>query len=76
LPRPTPPTDTTGSNVELRDNLAQDLCSKRGGGQSGLFCGGYDFVAIVCAPYGDPNQFTCVTNTTFVTPALCTGFSN
>jgi len=96
---------TTGSNVELRDNLAQDLCSKRGGGQSGLFCDGYDFVAgayrpeatwkcaaakslggdcnsdpycgsFVCAPYGDANQFTCVTNTTFVTPALCTAFSN
>ena len=96
---------TTGGNVGLRDNLAQDLCSKRGGGQSALFCDGYDFVAgayrveatwtcsaakglgagcnsdpycgsLVCAPYGDPNQFTCVANTMFVTPTLCTAFSN
>jgi len=32
----------TGSDVYKRDNLAQDLCSKRGGGQSGLFCDAYD----------------------------------
>jgi V8-like Glu-specific endopeptidase len=90
-------------DVYQRDNLAQDLCSKRGGGQSGLFCDAYDFGAgayraegswtckaaladgaacntdpycgsFVCAPYGEPNQFTCVANMPFVTPTLCTAF--
>ena len=96
---------TTGTTVAARDNLAQDLCSKRGGGDTGLFCDAYDFVAdayrtestwkctaakanggacstdqycssLVCAPYGDPSQFTCVANTTFITASVCSAFSN
>ena len=35
----------TGTGVGTRDNLAQDLCSKRGGGVSGLYCDAYDFGA-------------------------------
>lgn len=34
----------TGTDVFTRDNLAQDLCSKRGGGQTGNFCDAYDSV--------------------------------
>jgi hypothetical protein len=97
---------TTGTNVTERENLAQDFCSKRGGGDTGLYCDAYDFVANdyraestwkcagaqgdgsscstdqyctshVCAPYSDPAQFTCVESTTsFVTPAVCSAFSN
>jgi hypothetical protein len=36
---------TSGSDVSARDNLAQDLCSKRGGGSTGLFCDAYDHAA-------------------------------
>ena len=93
----------TGTSVAVRDNLAQDLCSKRGGGVSGLYCDAFDFGAnayraentwtcksavanagacntdsycssFVCAPFGTPNQFTCVPNASFVTPAVCTAF--
>ena len=32
------------SSVTMRDNVSQDLCSKRGGGQSGLYCSAYDNV--------------------------------
>lgn len=96
---------TAGSTVDLRDNLSQELCSKRGGGGTGLFCDAYDSAtdtyraestwkcapakangsgcssdqycsSLVCAPYGDPNQFTCVAATTFVTPSVCAAFSN
>jgi hypothetical protein len=48
----------TGSDVFKRDNLAQDLCSKRGGGQSGLFCDAYDPVLGV---HRDESTWTCKT---------------
>lgn len=95
----------TGTDVFQRDNLAQDLCSKRGSGQSNLYCDAYDFTvgvdahraenswtcktrvglgarcntgtycaSSVCAPFGTPNQFTCVAAASFVSPALCTAF--
>jgi hypothetical protein len=35
--------DKSGS-ITQRDNVAQDLCSKRGGGESGLYCNAYDSV--------------------------------
>jgi hypothetical protein len=35
--------DKSGS-IAKRDDLSQDLCSKRGGGQSGLYCNTYDFL--------------------------------
>jgi len=95
----------TGTDVFQRDNLAQDLCSKRGSGQSNLYCDAYDFTvgvdahraentwtcktrlglgaqcttgaycaSSVCAPFGAPNQFTCVAAASFVSASLCTAF--
>jgi V8-like Glu-specific endopeptidase len=32
------------NSVDARFDLAQELCSVRGGGQSGMYCDGYDFV--------------------------------
>ncbi|HSO38038.1 MAG TPA: trypsin-like serine protease, partial [Labilithrix sp.] len=46
----------TGTGVETRDNLAQDLCSKRGGGTSGLYCDAYDFGANAYRP---ESTWTC-----------------
>ena len=48
----------TGSDVYKRDNLAQDLCAKRGGGQSGLFCDAYDAVLGV---HRTESTWTCKT---------------
>jgi len=42
----------TGTDVYQRDNLAQALCSKRGGGQSGLYCNAYDRVGDTFRPEG------------------------
>lgn len=46
------------SDVYERDNLAQDLCAKRGGGQSGLFCDAYDPVLGV---HRTESTWTCKT---------------
>ncbi|MDB4935134.1 MAG: hypothetical protein JWP87_2106 [Labilithrix sp.] len=46
----------TGTDVAKRDNLAQDLCSKRGGGQSGLYCDAYDSAL---GAYRTESTWTC-----------------
>ncbi len=43
-------------DVYTRDNLAQDLCSKRGAGASGLYCDAYDFGA---GAYRAESAWTC-----------------
>lgn len=43
-----------GGSVDERYDLAQELCSKRGGGQ--FYCDGYDFVG---AAYKAENTWTC-----------------
>jgi hypothetical protein len=48
----------TGTDVYKRDNLAQDLCSKRGGGQSALFCDAYD---PVLGAHRTESTWTCKT---------------
>lgn len=48
--------DKSSGGVATRDNLAQDLCSKRGDGQSGLYCDTFDFVA---GAYRTESTWTC-----------------
>ncbi len=62
--------DKSASDVALRDNLAQDLCSKRGGGQTGLHCNAYDPVLGAYLPEASwtcqpalPNGSPCNTDT-------------
>jgi V8-like Glu-specific endopeptidase len=43
-------------SVDSRYDLAQELCSKRNGGASGLYCDGYDFVA---GAYKTESTWTC-----------------
>jgi hypothetical protein len=42
--------------VDARYDLSQELCSKRNGGASGLYCDGYDFVG---AAYKAEASWTC-----------------
>ena len=31
--------------------------------------------SMLCSPFGEPTEFTCVTDAPFVTPSVCTAFS-
>jgi len=44
------------TSIDERYNIAQDACSKRGDGQSSLFCSGYDFGA---GAYRAEGAWTC-----------------
>ncbi|MDB4945727.1 MAG: hypothetical protein JWP97_5261 [Labilithrix sp.] len=46
----------TGTTPEQRENLAQELCSRRGGGRSGYYCDAYDFVTDTFKP---ETSWTC-----------------